>query len=70
MIGKNFHRGKNDKVFENFFPDEIYSDRVVIPMYFRQFINMNICYIKLKAEAGTERFLIGKFLEISGMPDR
>ena len=68
LVGRGkFSSPKNDKVFGNFFSDKVYSDRVVISMYCRQFINKNMCHIKLKAEASTERFLIGKFLEISGM---
>ena len=68
LVGRGkFSSSKNDKVFGNFFSDQDYFDRVVIPMYCRQFINKNMCHIKLKAEASTERFLVGKFLEISGL---
>ena len=71
LIGRGkFSLQKNDKFFGNFFPDEIYSNRVVIPMYCTQFIDINMCHIKLKADAGTERFLKEKFFEISEIPDR
>lgn len=54
----------------HFFLEEMFSNRLVIRMYCRQFININMYHTKLQREADSERFLTENFIEISGMSDR
>ena len=57
---------KSKEVFGNFFTNKFFSDRVVILMYCRKFINLNMCHVNWKQKQALKGFLqknFFKFLE-------